>query len=112
MHNFKYVTLHRNPEILFQQHSFAMEAKFRSEAKFTFIDTHERIMQKSIPTQQELWLEQLARRNFWSFSLSELENSSFRSFFADKIENVTSNTFSLVHVLRSVTLIITYFYGV
>lgn len=88
-----------------------MEAKFRSEVKFAFIDTHERIMQKSVLT-QELWLEQLACRNFWSFSLGELENSSFRSFFADKIENVTSNTFSLVHVLRGVTLIITYFYGV
>lgn len=51
-HNFKYVTLHRNPEILFQQHSFAMEAKFR--LKFAFIDTHERIMQKSVLTQREL----------------------------------------------------------
>lgn len=43
-------------------------------------------MQKSVSTQQELWLEQLARLNFWSFSLGELEKLSFRSFFAEDKE--------------------------
>lgn len=52
---------------------------------------------KSVPTQQELWLEQLARLNFWSFSLDELEKLSFRSFFAEDRELYSKYFFLSAH---------------
>jgi len=90
--------LQRNPEILFQQHSFAMEAKFR--LKFAFIDTHERNHAKIC--------SDATRIMTWAISVSQLlivfirrvrKVEFLRNFFSDKIK--TYYTCALVRAFRS-----------